>query len=961
MPNDPPPSDGNAPKRRRKSTIPGWSEGTPQSERSGAPQGAKRRRKKATRPAERRLPPLPDAPGSPRTTKPTADRPTDDAIETPTDVVNVDSGPSAGTGSFITVDEQPYRRRKPLLQNPLAITGIVIALLAAGLLADHFLRDRSGGSNTVAEDDVERPDDDALRPPEIEEGLVRVYTKGETGFTVLVDGEIVRTEDGSRAVTPCEVTVDARENHRVTVAKAGFRDETRNVAASSIDAVDLVLEPEPDPDGSFASMLVAPWFDLEVGKPVPLTSLNTPGNEGDPFLSEDGLSLYYTSDGQLDGGVVHASRVSPYEPFADPTTIPLTRGALSPGALAVPNPDTGMLATHLTFATKSSVRSAVREQLLGDFTGSTMLATDPERTHPWTAARLLADGLALYWTQVENGEPATYFAARHVPTVSFQTGTNVPIPGGVPCLSSDGLRQYTFDGRELKRAVRRRIFEWRPDEDKFGRAIEVAHHFPFSEPKTIGELELDGYEHDPTRRQFAVSDDEQWMFYANSTASGDLYVVRLREGTGWGHAPIAKAIPNREFAPETVAVRENPNEKPFEQMEPMEDPRAKPLAYSEHEIEFKELMATRKYDEAAELVRKRIGEPEFSTSRKLLEWDLADIERVRRFHEAVEDGIATLEPGGEFSNKSVKLAFVEFMGGLLVGELGGKVYPLELLGMRYTDLVSLADRVLEDDDAESQVDVATFLHYEPGGAIRAVDTRLNRAGNLGGDFVERIAGRMLAQAKLEFDREKYRTGLDWLAELRDYAPNSDAAFEADEVESGLYQRMKWEAVGRRRWEGFLSAEYAADAERSPDSYLLSPRPYENFEMQMEYRLTDVNGSGGVYFRYAQPERRKPYEMDAAHKIQLANDSGIAPDSFTTGALFSVQEPRKNAAKPLNEWNTFRMTVSGQKCSVWINEDLVLETTLGNPEIPFSGRIALDGITGGITYRKILVLDLPKTI
>ena len=43
--------------------------------------------------------------------------------------------------------------------------------------------------------------------------------------------------------------------------------------------------------------------------------------------------------------------------------------------------------------------------------------------------------------------------------------------------------------------------------------------------------------------------------------------------------------------------------------------------------------------------------------------------------------------------------------------------------------------------------------------------------------------------------------------------------------------------------------------------------------------------------------------------------------------------------------------------VQINGRQVLMTTVADPDLPAAGRVALDGIAGGITYRRVLLVPL----
>ena len=92
-------------------------------------------------------------------------------------------------------------------------------------------------------------------------------------------------------------------------------------------------------------------------------------------------------------------------------------------------------------------------------------------------------------------------------------------------------------------------------------------------------------------------------------------------------------------------------------------------------------------------------------------------------------------------------------------------------------------------------------------------------------------------------------------------------------------------------------------------------------------------------------------------MQLSSDAGVAADQFSTGALFGVAPPSVNAVKPTGQWNALKLRVDGDAVRVEINGQRVLMTTVANPDLPAAGHVALDGIVGGITYRRVLLVPL----
>jgi hypothetical protein len=186
-------------------------------------------------------------------------------------------------------------------------------------------------------------------------------------------------------------------------------------------------------------------------------------------------------------------------------------------------------------------------------------------------------------------------------------------------------------------------------------------------------------------------------------------------------------------------------------------------------------------------------------------------------------------------------------------------------------------------------------------------------------------------------------------------PDSDAGKRATELQQELYSKIEWRTVGNRNWVTDKSiGQYEAEPGRVENSYLKSPRSYRNFELQFEFKTEGELGQGGVFFHY--PGNGRIYNR--AYKIPLAGDAGMAPDPYCTGALFGLEAPTENAVKPVGEWNTARLIVRGGSILFILNDKTVLETFALSDEIPEEGYVLLDGVTGGITYRKVLLTEVP---
>ncbi|WP_145369815.1 family 16 glycoside hydrolase [Maioricimonas rarisocia] len=802
------------------------------------------------------------------------------------------------------------------------------ALLLTGCPSEPANESTARSAPAAAEPQAELP---PLPPPQFEAGTCRIESE-PAGLRVFVDGRPVFDAEGKPVVTPCRVTAEAGP-HTVTLAGEQSLDFSRQVRFDSEDEFLLTASVQ---EGT-SEALQQPLLQMPAGQPLPLASLNSAGNEFDPFVAADGRSIWFAGDRAEGRGIYVATRSGPYAMFGEPQLVRLTRGTDQP---ASPSVTADGLSIVYTLRSKARIWGLTRENPLQPFSERVPLHFSSDTGETWPTCQSTGDGERIYYQQEQDAETDTRVVLRSGPTKAFSKVLIVDMPGGVPCLSSDGLRQYVYDGQQLLRARRATVRE------------------PFRDGVPILELALPNFVAAPGYRQYFVTDDEQWMFYADDpAASGDLYVVRLSDQPGWGLPLLGEAVQPDEAGPKSesadspqMAMRDEPDAKQLRD-EPVEaDDR---LPYTRFREDFRSLVGQKKYQEASALIERAAKNPELTAAREMLAWDRDDLEAMSAFQDDVARVIESLEPGDEIRLGSYRFELIQASPESLT--LKGKTREIvrPVADMDPPDIAGIVDATIAEDDSPVRLRLAVFAMYMPGFPQRTRQRYAEKAGTDGEQLREEHARRLLQQAEWELDRQRTTTAKELLARIEEAFPESESAQRASDIRDSLYTRIQWTRRGRRQWQTGPLGEFTASDERADGSLLVSPQRYDHFELTMEYRTNSPTGQGGVFFRY--PGSGRPY--DSAFKIQLSNDRGVAADAYSTGALFSFDAPSKNAAGPQGEWNEFRMLVEGTRVAVEINGEQVLRTTASDPEIPKSGFVALDGITGGISYRKILITDL----
>ncbi len=716
----------------------------------------------------------------------------------------------------------------------------------------------------------------------------------------------------------------------------------RDVRFTADEPTRVEVDLEDVPVGE-SVLLGAAYLDLLPGEPVALTALNTPFKETDPHLSADGRLLWFSSE-RFEGRAIYFSvRSSPLDEFPAPQQLSLTRsreGAVSPSVM-----DDGSL-VYLT-ANAARAWQLVRATPLGPFNDKEPLAVHNHEGAVWASGQVTGDGLRFYFThQTPEGLESRVFVRDEV-SDDFDRELIVDMPGMHPHLSADGLRQYVYDGKALSCARRERVSS------------------PFAALETVCEVTLDNFVSASMERQYCVSEDEQWIVYSDASANGgDLYLARLSSRSQWGPAIVARAIEPRELAmtDNTAADEEmeepgpdlfDPDNPPPTEPEPMEpeEPEFDPLLanYEAHRAKTAELLRVGNIEEARQHIAAGLESPELAGVADALRMDLEDIQILETFWNLVDGGAASLTPGETISVNRVDFEVVSYADRKFNVLLGTDAREIMLHDVGYALLLELAERSM---DPAVDRGWCLLLLNTPDYPARSRDRRLSESSE-GAELIEREASRLLIRAEDAMDRSQLALGLRLLDQLEAEYPDSVSAAGVPELRESQYDRTQWNVVGAREWERGASGEWTA-GDRVEGSWLQSPNMYSRFQLSMEYRTNDPLGQGGVYFRY-DGEGRIDRET---FKIQLTNDEGLAPDVYCTGSLFGIERPRRNMAGPQGEWNTFLMEVEGEKLKVTINGEVVLDTYAVENVVPLSGYVILDGITGGISYRKIVLSGEP---
>lgn len=149
----------------------------------------------------------------------------------------------------------------------------------------------------------------------------------------------------------------------------------------------------------------------------------------------------------------------------------------------------------------------------------------------------------------------------------------------------------------------------------------------------------------------------------------------------------------------------------------------------------------------------------------------------------------------------------------------------------------------------------------------------------------------------------------------------------------------WKTVGKESaWvveDGALTVRRDMDGKEHNLDYLWTKQAYENFVLELEFKVIDRTNSG-IFIRTSNLQN----PVYSGMEIQVANSFGRPglSNKGTTGAVYDCLAPTENAVRPPGEWNQCRVTCQDNLVSVVLNGKEIIDmdvdrwTTAGqNPD------------------------------
>lgn len=163
-----------------------------------------------------------------------------------------------------------------------------------------------------------------------------------------------------------------------------------------------------------------------------------------------------------------------------------------------------------------------------------------------------------------------------------------------------------------------------------------------------------------------------------------------------------------------------------------------------------------------------------------------------------------------------------------------------------------------------------------------------------------------------------------------------SAFAADNTLTDKEKKEGWQLLfDGRTTTGWMSpkekplpASHVQEGALNPhpcDYMLVYEKPLENFVLTLDFKLTPKCNSG-VFLRTF-PLKPRPGLDVGFNGMEVAIQDSDTAGFHDTGAIYDLVKPRRNALKPVGEWNHIRITSDRNKLAAELNGEAITQMDL----------------------------------
>jgi hypothetical protein len=147
--------------------------------------------------------------------------------------------------------------------------------------------------------------------------------------------------------------------------------------------------------------------------------------------------------------------------------------------------------------------------------------------------------------------------------------------------------------------------------------------------------------------------------------------------------------------------------------------------------------------------------------------------------------------------------------------------------------------------------------------------------------------------------------------------------------NSMNQWRSYNGTGTNGWE--IRGDEMVALGRNPSNDLITKEQFENFELSLEWAISE-GGNSGIFFNVVEgPAYAAVYHTGPEYQLLDEDGYPTVADWQRTGANYAMHTASNNKTKPRGQFNTSKIIVNKGHVEHWLNGQLVVSYDLWTPE------------------------------
>jgi hypothetical protein len=161
----------------------------------------------------------------------------------------------------------------------------------------------------------------------------------------------------------------------------------------------------------------------------------------------------------------------------------------------------------------------------------------------------------------------------------------------------------------------------------------------------------------------------------------------------------------------------------------------------------------------------------------------------------------------------------------------------------------------------------------------------------------------------------------------------------------------WHIFQKEGTEGWAIEDGAMTLKKKGAGDIVTDQEYENFDLKLEWKISENGNSGIMYHVSEDPKYKAPYHTGP--EMQVLDNDGH-PDGkihmHRAGDNYDLHAADPETVKPVGEWNEVQLIVNQGKVEHWLNGTKVVEFEIGSDD--WEARLAKSKFTQWPDYSRM---------